>query len=147
MKYPDHPNGRYLVIPAGNKLQILEVTSGEVRQLDEFNDYPGGNFTWKPDSKELVWEKKVRDESGAQRIELWHWQVDGGKIGPLFTSKHSLNREPVWSPDGNKLVYTAGEKETTRLYLWDAQTNTHHLLITEEPGITITDPRWVRYKP
>ncbi|MDK2984521.1 MAG: hypothetical protein PWQ96_163 [Clostridia bacterium] len=141
------PDGRYLVVPAGNKLQILEVTSGEVKQLDDFNRYPQGHFTWRPDSKELVWEKEVKDKNGGKRIELWYWQADGGKIGPLFTPQHFLNREPVWSPDGTSLVYAAGEKETTRLYLWDVQTDTNHPLTAEKLEITVTDPRWVRYKP
>jgi len=141
------PDGRYLVVPAGNKLQILEVTSGEVKQLDDFNRYPLGHFTWRPDSMELVWEKEVKDKNGEKRIELWSWQADGGKIGPLFTPQHFLNREPVWSPDGTSLVYAAGKKETTRLYLWDVQTDTHRPLTPEEAAVTVTDPRWVRYKP
>lgn len=34
------PDGSYLVIPAGNKLHILEVNTGGIQHLDGYNDYP-----------------------------------------------------------------------------------------------------------
>jgi Tol biopolymer transport system component len=137
------PDGKYLAVPMGSKLQVLEIASGEISQLENFNTYPRGHFTWRPDSGLLVWEKKVSKENGSRGIELWYWQVTDGEIAPLFISESLFTEEPVWSPDGASLLYVAGEGDSNRLFLWDINSNLHRPLTPKETGVNVTDPRWV----
>lgn len=136
------PDGRYLTIPAGDTLQVLDVATGKIVQLHGFNCYPAGHFAWRPDTVEIVWEKVIHEENGQKRVELWCWKP-GVENAPLFDNQYPITKEPTWSPDGRYLSYVTGNEEGAGLYLWDAYKNIHYPLAANKKGIFISDPRWV----
>src|SRR4029450_3556734 len=80
----------------GLRLDVLSAEGGEIRALTDSIDVRGG-ASWSPDGKWIV----VRGvEEG--RPGLFKVPVDGGKPIRLTTGVAS---HPVWSPDGNLIVY------------------------------------------
>lgn len=74
----------------------------KVIDLDDYGWSAQGVADWSPDSKELV--MAVIDESG-----FWHiYTTDADGDNPKkISQRNSLFADPSWSPDGEKIVYTA----------------------------------------
>ena len=59
--------------------------------------------TWSPDSQHLAFVAPWR-ESGANLMKI---RVNGGKLTQLNTEGLKFRQSPVWSPDGNTLLFSA----------------------------------------
>jgi Tol biopolymer transport system component len=104
------PDGQWLAVEvpqsngSGTKLAIMPATGGEMRELVVSNS--GGDFTWAPDSKQILYAKVVlahSDPSSWQ--ELWTVPVDGGPPKNL-----NLQSRLMWlltiHPDGDRIAYS-----------------------------------------
>ena len=97
-----------------------------------------------PDGRRFV---VVVEEQG--RRDLWVYRFDTGVFGPV--TFEGLNRAPVWTSDGSRLVYLS-ERNGLRHLMWqpaDATAPAHSLLSSENddflPGGWSADGRSILY--
>ncbi len=120
------PDGEWLVY--GNRTGQLDIFlvradgSGEIQRLtdDEHRD-TGPRFS--PDGRQIALDS---DRGGS--AELWLMDVESRNLTQLTAAGGRFVQDPVFSPDGSKLMYRVGEGDAYNNYLmsldqaWDAQT-------------------------
>ena len=114
------PNGKWLAFGSGDKrgwgIYLVDPQGGNETQIFHSNasnlDYSVlGRPAWSPDSRHLVfvapWAEAWREGyAGLVRI-----RVDGGIPTYLKTEELSHWENPVWSPDGNTLLFSARKQQ------------------------------------
>jgi dipeptidyl aminopeptidase/acylaminoacyl peptidase len=100
-------------------LYIFDLTTKKMRQIT-FGDYDDSDPKWSPDGGKIVFVSNRSAEPDANyNTDLWLVDPDSADPRPApiqLTTNPGLDREPVWSPDGQWLAY-----------------------------ITVTRPEWVDY--
>lgn len=152
------PDGRYVAYvyyPGDGTSQIMVVDSrGQPRNLTNsrsFNIDP----SWAPDGKSIVFasdrifsgNNQITDGHG-ERYNLYVLSVEGGiGVRPL-THTAGNSRQPSWSPDGKKVVFSSDlqnnhASNTNNLWLVDVQTGTQTQLTNEGTVDTgAFNPQW-----
>lgn len=80
---------------------LLDLTSGEERQLTELGGYNGG-LSYSPDGSFITFHRTADGGS-----ELWMMNADGSNPRAL-TDTPIDEYSPEWSPDGQWIAFTAG---------------------------------------
>jgi imidazolonepropionase-like amidohydrolase/Tol biopolymer transport system component len=110
------PDGRWVAYQALGYVYVREMPNGRARRLttqtDNFEFYP----SWSRDSKSLVYTTWNDDTLGAIRVAA----VPGGGSRPV-TDKPGHYLEPVFSPDGAKIVYGKGTGGYLRSTAWSGE--------------------------
>ncbi len=110
--------------------------------------------TFSPDGQWLVFEVKNIAPSDQQRGTLWKVRADGTGLTPLtFGTGNSDDRQPNWSPIGNRIVFQrrvlGSGGYDWRLYTMDADGNDVRALTSNINGDTDAswspDGRWLIY--
>ena len=109
------PNGRWLAIGSGDEqswglylidpqgLKETPILRSKVNQLDGRAMF---RPAWSPDSQNLIYvDPEANDDVGLMRI-----QTEGGLPTQLNTDGLEYWWSPVWSPDGNSLLFGAKKK-------------------------------------
>jgi Tol biopolymer transport system component len=73
---------------------------------------PSLDFTLSPDAKRVL---IVHGDARARSSDLWMHDLEHG-TGSRFTFHASINRFPVWSPDGGRIVFASDRNGTYDLY-------------------------------
>lgn len=81
----------HLFVQSVQEDSAIPITQGEVR-----DSYP----RWSPDDKSICF---VSNRSG--QSQLWLVSADGGEVRQLTACKHGA-REPIWSPNGEYLLFS-----------------------------------------
>ncbi|MCZ6836488.1 MAG: S41 family peptidase, partial [Planctomycetota bacterium] len=104
------PDGKFIVHADKNQtLWILDVESGDDRQIDESGHGDFRSLDWSPDSKWLAYAKT--EDNLMQRLWL-HSPIDQTHIA--LTSDRTLSGNPTWSSDGDWLYFLSDRHlETT----------------------------------
>jgi imidazolonepropionase-like amidohydrolase/Tol biopolymer transport system component len=94
------PKGNQVAYQALGRIYVRSLPDGAPRRLtkqtDHFEMYP----SWSRDGQRIVYSTWDDDKAGTVRIA----PASGGE-GRLVTAEPGLYREPVFSPDGAKVVY------------------------------------------
>ena len=90
--------GIYLIDPQGRNEKLI-VRS----EVSELIGRAVSRPTWAPDSQYLVFNDPVQGED----FGLFRFSVDGGIPTHLNTDGLSYCAHPLWSPDGNSLIFSA----------------------------------------
>jgi len=105
---------------ANNNSDIFVVDfSGEIRQVTQTKgcEY---NPVWSPDGKMLAYTATRRDvttiDSVAEDTHLWVISASGGAGKELATDQDRRVRDPQWSPDGNSILFLAGDRGYTTIF-------------------------------
>ena len=100
-------------------LQVLDPETGETRTLKEFPDNSGviHSFAISPDGTQIA-------------LALWRWggyqdlyllstdaDAEGGALTPLTQDKHQVG-DPVWTPDGRYILFSADPDRVYNLYAY-----------------------------
>ncbi|GEM_PF-571679 len=96
-------------------LRVLDPETGERRTLLEFPDNSGviHSFALSPDGERIA-------------LALWRWggyqdlyllPVEGGELKPLTQDKHQVG-DPVWTPDGQYILFSADPDRVYNLYAY-----------------------------
>jgi dipeptidyl aminopeptidase/acylaminoacyl peptidase len=98
-----------------------------------------------PDSREICFSRFVENEAVTGNSDLFVLPVSGGTPKAITTNK-SMDRTPLYSPDGRYIAYSATlrpmqESDLVRLFLYDRSTGEHRNL-TEAMDRSIDSYVW-----
>lgn len=134
------PEGRWLAFGAGDARSwgiYLIDPQGDSETLiirSEVNDLTVDAFsrpTWSPDSRHLIYV----DPEFFDDVDLMKVKVDGGMPTQLNTAGLSLCAHPLWSPDGNSLLFSGFKTGTPNPGLFLMNLNTSESRHFTLPGI------------
>jgi dipeptidyl aminopeptidase/acylaminoacyl peptidase len=117
---------------ARHKLYLLDVSTGEYRELYSGDGTGNFDYDWKPDSTELIVARSIsarplldpiNDQLFRVPLEGEPWMVPGKPAGPKHT--------PRWSPDGSQIAYIGHEDPMDG---WGTR-NSHVYVVPAEGGI------------
>jgi hypothetical protein len=96
------PDGKRVVFSALNRLWIAELPAGAPRRL---TDLPAGEFmpAWSPDGRFISWVTW-----SAEGGHIYRAPADGSSAPEQLTRRAAFYSEPVYSPDGSKIVFISG---------------------------------------
>jgi Tol biopolymer transport system component len=106
-------NGRLAWLSGGSlqsRLQWLDRKGGRLGELGEPGRY--GQLALSPDNKRVVVEVEAEDHS----FDLWLIDV-GRNVASRLTTDPADERDPVWSPDSQEIVYSTnagGDQDLVR---------------------------------
>ena len=108
---------------ANNNSDIFTVDMhGEVRQITATK---GCEYepTWSPDGKWIAYTATMRDvttiDSVAEDTHVWVISAGGNDSRDLTGEQDRRARNPRWTPDGNSILYLAGDHGSTTIYRAD----------------------------
>ena len=100
-----------------------------------------GKFAWEPtfspDGQSIVFELHA---SGDGPGELWIVGIDG--TSPRRLTGGSDDRQPVWSPRGDAIVFQRHTPQGWRVWTVDPRADDAHAVTVSGTGIDDTDPSW-----
>jgi ABC-type nickel/cobalt efflux system permease component RcnA/Tol biopolymer transport system component len=109
-----HPDERVLLyteyIEVGtsylNKLYHFDLDSQETTLLTNDEDLDENLPAWSPDGSTIaVVRRSWQDESSLLGDQIWLVDADGGNPVQLTATEGLIHGQPVWSPDGQALLY------------------------------------------
>jgi dipeptidyl aminopeptidase/acylaminoacyl peptidase len=98
-------DGSGLLRTAREHLHVLDVASGEVRQVTE-GDWHAGAPVWSPDSARLAFGAATAPDADLRdRVPVYVTDVSGGLAKPeLVGLEHGYGAPVAWTPDGSALI-------------------------------------------
>ncbi|HEY1434081.1 MAG TPA: amidohydrolase family protein, partial [Thermoanaerobaculia bacterium] len=127
------PDGKWVAYQALGYVYVREVAGGHARRLttqtDHFEFYP----SWSRDSKSLVYTTWNDETLGAIRIAT----LPGGS-SRVVTDKPGHYLEPVFSPDGARIVYSKGTGGYLRSNAWSADPGLYQVPSAGGKSVLIT---------
>ncbi len=78
-----------------------------------------GEPQFSPDAREIVFVRQVSDLGDNKLYStLWLMDADGNNLRPLTHGKLN-DRQPRWSPDGQRIAFISGRSEQSKLWVLD----------------------------
>jgi len=96
----------------GNKAYMhllrFDLDSEEIVDLSEMAQTEDSAAAWAPDGQQLVVVRRTLTETDRSfSSQLWLMEPDGSQARPLTNDPDLFHGTPVWSPDGNYLLFHA----------------------------------------
>jgi Tol biopolymer transport system component len=120
---------------------------GDVVPPDRF-----GALALSPDSDRIIFERTVREAGGSPaNPDIWLWTISQ-KLMTKLTFDNQRDKYPVWSPDGQRIVYTSDRVDgIPQIYRKGVSGAGVEERLTDSPGGKITmdwsrDGRYVLYR-
>jgi len=130
-----------IAVPHAPPLQQITVFDRQGKVLSKVGE-PGryGNLALSPDGTRVA---VVRADPGTNNVDIWAFDVASGKGTPV-TNDTSLDRSPIWSPDGSQVAYGSTRGSIASIYrkAWDGTGNEeqlYQLQYTPNGGTALTD--------
>jgi Tol biopolymer transport system component len=143
------PDGKRIVFTTGH-LYAIDLETGELKQL---TDIPGmktsrtslsWSLSWSPDGKRIAFLARNWFTPVPEDYEdlIYVIDADGSHLTQL-TDEGFKCSDVSWSPNGKRIVYTAGTEETRRsdIYVIDVKSGSS-INLTNSPSISDWDPSW-----
>jgi Tol biopolymer transport system component len=138
------PNGKRVLlycdlstdgIAEDNHIYILDVIGNNPVTIKEIANLPcgrspGAKFAWSPDGTQFVAAYcKMNDDPRSLFIFNSDGSVNRGFSSP---ANQIYISEMVWSPDGEKILYTAGkDKNSLNIYMVNSDGSNNHIITTQ----------------
>jgi dipeptidyl aminopeptidase/acylaminoacyl peptidase len=101
-------------------LWVVNVKSGEARQITEGNDWNDSDPQWSPDGTRLAFvsNRTGREYEESRNTDVWVISEEGGKLTRISDHDEADN-QPRWSPDGKRIAFTGEihDRDHPKIYL------------------------------
>ncbi|MTB52314.1 S9 family peptidase [Lewinella sp. W8] len=118
-------DGAGFLKPGHQHIFLLSADGGHPRQLTSGDFDHGGNLSWTPDGKSIVFSanRHANHEEDPLNSAIYQIEVASGKIATV-TDRQGPDNGPVVSPDGNMIAYTGFDDrlqgyQVNNLYVYD----------------------------
>ena len=133
------PDGRWVAFASdrngGWDLYLLDLVSGEVRQLTQTASFEG-QPTWSPDGIWLAYEYYAGED-----LDIRILPVDGSEDPIQLTDAPSMDSSPSWDPAGHRIAFISDRDGLPDVFLANLQDpDERYLNLTETPLISEADP-------
>jgi dipeptidyl aminopeptidase/acylaminoacyl peptidase len=127
-------------------LWVVNVASGEAKQITDGQDWNDTDPQWSPDGTRIAF---VSDRSGKafddnDDTDVWVVPASGGALTKI--SDHPFNDDsPRWSPDGKKILFagqTTSRHQFAKLFLGDSGGGTASQLAAKDLDLIPTELHW-----
>ncbi|HEY5992608.1 MAG TPA: hypothetical protein VIU10_08515, partial [Candidatus Udaeobacter sp.] len=100
-------------------LWIVEVRSGNAKQITEGNDWNDSDPQWSPDGTRIAFvsNRTGREYDENRNTDVWVISAEGGKL--IKISDHDeADNQPRWSPDGKWIAFAGEVHERDHPKIW-----------------------------
>jgi eukaryotic-like serine/threonine-protein kinase len=126
-------NGDVLVVQRGNDVSLSRLVwrdrqgkeTGSVGKPDVY-----ANITLAPNGKAVAFDKTDQE---TQNSDVWTYDFERASSQRL-TFDRGIDAEPVWSPDGKKIIFSSTRTGPFRLYLKNADGSEEEKLLPLDPS-------------
>lgn len=116
--------------------------SSNLELLDIYNLEYVSNPQISPSGEQIIYIRNYKDIYTDQNLSnLWIVNFDGSGNRPL-TKGRTSDTDPIWSPDGNKIVYKSNEDGEMKLYMMWMDTREKFVLLNSKES-----PRNMAWSP
>ncbi|MDZ7772182.1 MAG: BamA/TamA family outer membrane protein [Balneolaceae bacterium] len=126
------PVPRLYLVPADSTQPVRALAEGAVSP----------DLAWSPDGRILAYSRTVRGEHGSQRPDLFLYDLEADEERRL-THRGRLGW-PAFGPEGDSLVYVAGENGTANIWLRRMSDGTEERLTDYTGDVQIVHLAWNR---
>ena len=98
---------------------IVDLKTGNTKQLTEGNDWNDSDPQWSPDGTRIAFvsNRTGREFDGDRNSDVWVIPATGGSL--IKISDHSeSDGSPRWSPDGKTIAFTGQVRERDHPKIW-----------------------------
>ncbi len=121
----DSPSGTAAPLAQPSRIQQLDPSSGQVRDLLPGDDTENADPVFSPDGSMVAFARRYLDAlRWTPGRQLWLMEPDGRAIRPLTDEPPFTHTDFTWRPDGRLLAYT----------------RFNQVALTEPPELWMTDP-------
>ena len=123
----DGMRNHIFIMPAEGGTPV-DITPGDV-DSPIWTEEDSEEIAFSPDSREICFSRYVENEALSGNSDLFVIPAAGGSPKPITQNK-SMDRTPLYSPDGRYIAYSATlrpmqETDLVRLFLYDRTTGEH----------------------
>jgi dipeptidyl aminopeptidase/acylaminoacyl peptidase len=124
---------------------VVEVASGNAKQITEGNDWNDSNPKWSPDGKQIAFVSnrtgKEYDEN--RNSDVWVMPADGGKPVKISDNDESDNN-PTWSPDGKTIAFTGElhDRDHPKIFLASAEGGKASTMVLKDLDLIPSSLEW-----
>jgi Tol biopolymer transport system component len=106
------PDGQWIALASANPedLFVCRIDGTELRQVtdDAFYDR---SPRWGSDNRQIAFHS-----NRGGKYEIWSIDRDGANLRPLTQAENSQPVQPVWSPDGTRMLFSDFTQRTVTLF-------------------------------
>ena len=120
-------------------LWIVDVKTGNAKQITEGNDWNDSDPQWSPDSKRIAFvsNRTGKEYEENRNTDVWVINADGSGTLTRISDHDEADNQPRWSPDGKWIAFTGELHERDHPKIWLAPSNGNAASVLAANGLDL----------